>query len=109
MIYVTYKNDNMFGELRVNNVWSILKDNSEDVEGQYSNFMLEKAEKLNLVVNPHYLTAMNYEDNNTHLSKKEYDLKVKEWSKIRRMWNIDKFIADKLNGYKEEFREIIRL
>lgn len=105
MIYITYRNSNFDNSSTVNNVWSVKCDN---VEEKYIEFMHEKAKEINVVINPHWLNIMNWQDHNSHLSIGEYGNKEKQWNKIKRQWNIDKFIADILKGHKEYYRNIIR-
>ena len=51
---------------------------------------------------------MNWQDHNNHLSIGEYGNKEKQWNKIRRQWNIDKFISEILKGKKEHYRSVVR-
>ena len=69
---------------------------------------IEKAKEINVVINPHWLNIMNWQDHNNHLSIGEYGNKEKQWNKIKRQWNIDKFIADILKGHKEYYRNVVR-
>lgn len=103
IIYLTYRDDDFSG-LKMHNVWSV---NCSNVVEQYINFMHEKASELNIIINPHWCNIMNYEDHNSHLSIDEYESKVKQWRKIKRQWNIDKFISEILKGTKEQFTSII--
>lgn len=105
MIYITYRNSNFSETPQVNNVWSVKCDN---VEEKYIEFMHEKAKEINVIINPHWLNIMNWQDHNKHLSIGEYGNKEKQWNKIKRQWNIDKFISEILKGYKEHYRNVIR-
>ena len=105
MIYITYRNSNFDNSLSVNNVWSVKQDN---VEEKYIEFMHEKAKEINVVINSHWLNIMNWKDHNNHLSIVEYRNKEKQWNKIRRQWNIDKFISEILKGKKEHYRSVVR-
>ena len=105
MIYITYRNTNFDNTLSVNNVWSV---NCNNVEERYIEFMHEKAKEINIVINPHWLNLMNWQDHNNHLSIGEYGNKEKQWNKIRRQWNIDKFISEILHGRKQNFNELHR-
>jgi hypothetical protein len=49
---------------------------------------------------------MNWKDHNNHLSIEEYMEKEQQWAKIRRQWNVDKFISEVLRGWKERFRNL---
>lgn len=89
--------------MQVKNVWNV---NSENVLESYLKFMQEKAKELNIVINPSWLNVMNYKDHNTHLSFLEYTKKEKKWCKIKRMWNVDKYIHEVLKGYKEKYKTI---
>lgn len=50
---------------------------------------------------------MNLQDHNNHLSIGEYGNKVKQWGKILRQWNIDKFISEVLNGTKKKYYSVV--
>ena len=103
MIYVTYRNSYLGGRKVVNNIWDV---DCEDVEQRYIEFMREKAHEVNIVINPHWLNIMNRKDHNNHLSIEEYREKEQQWAKIRRQWNVDKFISEVLRGWKERFRNL---
>jgi len=105
MIYITYRNSNFDETSQVNNVWSVKCDN---VEEKYIEFMHEKAKEINVIINPHWLNIMNWQDYNNHLSIGEYGNKEQQWSKIKRQWNIDKFISEILKGYKEYYINVVR-
>lgn len=104
MIYITHEKtfDNA---TVVKNVWCVKYDN---VEERYIDFMHEKAKEINVLINPHWLNIMNWQDHNNHLSIGEYGNKVKQWNKIKRQWNIDKFISEILKGKKENYRSVVR-
>lgn len=101
MIYVRTKYDWMCEDTNIIGVYQV---GCNDVYEKYKSFMLDKASELNLKINPHYLNVMDYENNNTHLARSEYDYKFKQWQKILRMWNIDKYICDVLKGVKVEYK-----
>lgn len=103
MKYITYKNSKFDNTLTVNNVWDV---NCENLEEQYIEFMQKKAKELNVVIHPHWLNILNHTNHNNHLSIVEYSNKEKQWYKIKRQWNIDKFISEILQGYKENYRSI---
>ena len=105
MIYITYINSNFGDGLSVNNIWEI---DCINVEERYIDFMHEKAKEINVFINPHRLNIMNWQDHNNHLSIGEYGNKEKQWNKIKRQWNIDKFISEILKGTKRNYRNIIR-
>ena len=100
MIYVTYQNSYFDRRKVVKNIWNV---DYEDVEQRYIEFMKEKAHEINIVINPHWLNIMNWKDHNNHLSIEEYRKKEQQWAKIRRQWNVDKFISEVLRGWKERF------
>lgn len=100
MIYIRTKYDQLCEDTSIIGVYQVYSDN---VEKEYLKFMLQKANELNLVVNTRWLMVMNYELHNSHLTKTEYNRKSKEWVKIRRQWNIAKFICECLNGYKLDY------
>lgn len=105
MIYITYRKSIVNDGLMVNNVWSV---DSSTAQEDYILFMQEKAKELNIVINPHWLNIMNWQDHNNHLSIGEYGNKEKQWNKIKRQWNIDKFISEVLKGKKERYIDVIR-
>jgi len=105
MIYITYKSSNLDNTLIINNVWRV---NSINVEEKYIEFMHEKAKEINVVINPYWLNIMNWQDQNNHLSIGEYGNKEKQWGKIKRQWNIDKFISEILKGTKVLYRSLVR-
>ena len=103
MIYVTYQNSYFDRRKVVKNIWNV---DYEDAEQRYIEFMKEKAHEINIVINPHWLNIMNWKDHNNHLSIEEYREKEQQWAKIRRQWNVDKFISEVLRGWKERFRNL---
>jgi hypothetical protein len=106
MIYITYRESKFStDQLLIKNVWQIKYDN---VEEKYIDFMLQKAKEINIIVNNNWLNIMDWENNNNHLSIEVYRNKVKQWRKIERQWNIDKFISEKLKGVKENYKEVVR-
>ena len=105
MIYITYRNSNFDNSLSVNNVWEV---NCNNVQEKYIEFMHEKAKEINVVINPHWPSIMNWQDHNNHLSIGEYGNKEKQWNKIKRQWNIDKFISEILKGRKQHYENIVR-
>lgn len=108
MLFITQRY-NTFSESREpHQIWEIrgFKD-KETVENLYKDWIQKKAEKLNIVINPHWLNIMNYVNHNYHLSEKEYKQKTKEWKKILRQSSIDKFIYEELKGTKRKFVELL--
>lgn len=105
MIYITYINSNFDNITFINNVWNV---SCQNVEEKYIEFMHEKAKEINVVINPHWLNSMNWQDHNNHLSIAEYVNKEKEWNKIKKQWNIDKFISEILKGTKEHYQSVVR-
>ena len=105
MIYVTYSNSDFNNELSISNIWNV---DCNNVEEKYIDFMHKKAKEINVVINPHWLNIMNWQDHNNHLSIGEYGNKVKQWNRLKRTWNIDKFIYEILKGNKENYRDIVR-
>lgn len=103
MIYITYKNSYFDNSRTVKNVWDVGCDNVEEL---YIEFMKKKAAELDIVINPRWLNIMNWQDHNRHLSIGEYRNKKKQWAKIMRQWNVDKFISEVLRGRKERFRNL---
>ena len=103
MIYVTYQNSYFDRRKVVKNIWNV---DYEDAEQRYIEFMKEKAHEINIVINPHWLNIMNWKDHNNHLSIDEYREKEQQWAKIRRQWNVDKFISEVLRGWKERFKNL---
>ena len=105
MIYITYRKSNFDNSSIINNVWEV---NCNNVQEKYIEFMHEKAKEINVVINPHWLNIMNRQDHNNHLSIGEYSNKEKQWNKIKRQWNIEKFISEILKGTKEHYRSVVR-
>lgn len=105
MIYISYRNSNFNNSLSINNVWEV---NCNNVQEKYIEFMHEKAKEINVVINPYWLNIMNWQDHNNHLSIGEYGNKEKQWNKIRRQWNVDRFIFEILKGKKLHYETIIR-
>lgn len=105
MIYITFVENEYSLDLSVNSVWEV-KEN--DVENKYNEFMQEKANNLNIAINPKWLNIMNYENHNNHLTLAGYENKKREWQEILNEWNIDKFIAEKLNGKRQEYKIIYK-
>ena len=103
MIYITYENSYFDNRRTVKNVWDVGCDNVGEL---YIEFMKKKAAELNIVINPHWLNIMNWQDHNKHLSIGEYRNKEQQWAKIRRQWNVDKFISEVLRGRKERFKNL---
>lgn len=101
MIYIKTHYDSLCEDTSVVGVYQV---GCKDVEEKYKSFMLEKAKDLNLVVNPHWLNAMDYTNNNPHLSKEEYEAKCKQWKKILRQWNVSKYICEVLKGVKLDYQ-----
>lgn len=105
MIYISYRNSNFDNSLTINNVWEV---NCNNVQEKYIAFMHEKAKEINVVINPYWLNIMNWQDHNNHLSIGEYGNKEKQWNKIKRQWNVDRFIFEILKGRKQYYETIIR-
>ena len=103
MIYVRTKYDWMCEDTYVVGVYQV---GCKDADEKYKAFMLQKASVLNLKINPHYLNAMDYENNNAHLTAQEYHSKSNQWEKTLRTWNIGKFICDELRGVKLDYKVI---
>lgn len=101
MIYIRTKYDSLCEDTHIVAVYSVI---CKDVSLEYKKFMIDKAQKINLNINPHWLNAMDYENNNTHLSIDDYNIKLKQWEKILRTWNIGKFICDILKGVKLNYK-----
>ena len=98
MIYITYKTSPFTGELTPNNVYNV---DCKDVKQKYIDFMHQKANEINIVINPHWLNIMAREGHHDNLTLNEYFFKKKQWRKIQKEWNIDNFICKKSNGKKE--------
>ena len=105
MIYISYRNSNFDNSLSINNVWEV---DCNNVQEKYIEFMHEKAKEINVVINPYWLNIMNWQDHNNHLSIGEYGNKEKQWNKIKRKWNVDRFIFEILKGRKRHYETIIR-
>lgn len=107
MIYITKTYENNYGEdyTFINNVWSI-DDKHVDPKQLYLNFMIEKSKEFDIVINPHWLNPMNYEDHNQHLTKTMYKKICKRWNSYLYKYGIDRYILEELNGTKLEFKEL---
>jgi hypothetical protein len=101
MIYIDTSYDSLCESTHIEAVYQV---DDKDVVNKYKTFMLEKAKDLNLVVNPHWLNEMDYHNNNTHLTKQEYNRKCKEWKKVLRLWSVGKYIIEILNGVKLDYK-----
>lgn len=99
MIYVTtsYSDD----WTHIENVWELDVDNVEEL---YKNFIKEKSIELDIIINEHWLNIMDYTLFHPHLTKTKYNNLSKKWKKFLRLWNKDKFISEKLNGVKLNFK-----
>lgn len=102
MLYVTYRRAGFSYSCVIKNIWKV---NINNVDEKYIQFMLEKAKEINVIINPHWLNIMNHKDHNSHLTEGEFKNKSQQWSKIRRQWNVDKFISEILKGIKEHYTE----
>ena len=100
MIYIRTHYDQLCETSSIVGVYQVPCKNAEE---QYKLFMIEKAKEINLEINPHWLNALDYTKFNSHLSKPEFNKKLKEWSKIRRKWNISKYICEILKGVKLDY------
>ena len=103
MIYITYRRSIFDNGSEINAVWDV---KYEDVPKLYIDFMQKKAEKKNIVINPHWLNIMNHKDHNSFLTETEYKDKSKEWKKELKQMNINKFISEILKGKKLKFENI---
>ena len=99
MIYVTTKYSEDYND--VVNIWDVNFDNVEEL---YKKFIMDKSIEMNIVINNHWLNIMYYEPFHPHLTKTEYNNLSKKWKKFLRLWDKDKFISEKLNGVKIEFK-----
>ena len=103
MIYIRTKYDELCEDTNVIAVYDV---GFNDAEDRYKKFMIEKSIEVGININPHWLNAMDYENNNYNMTKSEYESKEKQWNKILRTWNIGRFICDVLKGYKVTYRTI---
>ena len=101
MIYITqdFRDDYR----HISNVWNV---DCSDVEERYKKFMLDKADEIDLKVNPHWFDVLYHEMHNSHLTKTEYNRKSKQWKKFRKLWTKDKYIFEILKGEKLEYKDI---
>lgn len=108
MLFLTSRYNDCTESMCVHQIWEIkgFKD-KETVETLYKDWIQKKAEKLNIVINPHWLNIMNYVNHNYHLSEKEYKQKEKEWKKILRQSSIDRFIYEELKGVKKNYVKLL--
>ena len=103
MLYITYESSSFDEGRNIKNIWQ--SDDKELLE-KYKQFMLDSAKKQNIVINPHWLNGMNYEDHNTHLTREDYIHKLKIWNKYLRNWTFDTFISQICRGIKLEHVDI---
>jgi hypothetical protein len=87
----------------VNSVWVVNVDN---VEEQYKNFLLKKANEIGATVNPYWFDLLNREEFHSHLTPEEYENLKKDWEKVLKTWHIEKFIENILGGSRQKFKEI---
>lgn len=99
MIYIVKKYCEIAESYIIDRLWEV---NCNNVGEKYRNFMLDKAQELNISINPEYLNVVD----NSHLTLEEFAKKQKQWKKIRRQWNINKFIHEILNGTKVKYEEL---
>ncbi|WP_431471925.1 hypothetical protein I5168_12000 [Nonlabens sp. SCSIO 43208] len=105
MIYITYKSNSFDNGTYINNVW---ESQYQDLEQAYKTFLKREADKIGATINPHWGNLMNHKDHHKTLSDKEYKELDKKWRKFIRMWNFDKFIAEKGKGHKLKYTTIMR-
>ncbi len=97
MIYITHSD----GSIK-----NVIKSDYNDLKEQYSIFLSDKAEKLNIKINPHWFNIMNHEDHHNGLSKNEYKKLVIRWDKVLAKWSFDDFVLKKNKGKKIKFKAI---
>lgn len=103
MITITYQPSEVYEPSRINNIWKTEMDNPEEL---YKKHMIYYARNsLNLIINPHWLNAMDFKNNNSHLEEKEYKSSVKSYNKYKSIMTFDKYIKAVLCGEKLEFKE----
>ena len=100
MIYIRNHYDRLCEDSIIAGVYDVPCKNAEE---QYKLFMLEKAKEINLEINPHWLHELDYTLHNSHLSKSDYNKKVKKWHKIRRKWNMANYMCQILKGVKLDY------
>ncbi len=87
-------------ELTISNVFEHEK---EDLKEQYRNYMLDNAKEIGLIINPHWLNAMNFEDYHAHLASKEYSDLCKKWRKFSKKNTFGYFLEHIIKAEKKEF------
>lgn len=85
-------------------LWDIDHDNPLK---SYKKFMVDKAEKIGITVNPHWLNIMSHKTYHSHLSESEYLKLKKEWKKILKKYPLKRYIAEELKGKEVEYKKII--
>lgn len=103
MIYIRTKYDELCEDVNIVAVYDV---GFNDVEDRYKKFMIEKSIKVGININPHWLNAMDYTNNNFQMSISDCESKEKQWNKILRTWNIERFICDILKGCKLTYKVI---
>jgi len=69
----------------------------------YKEYVLKKANEMNIDINTHWLNIMEYSLNN-HLSKDEYNRISKEWSKLLDIYTLQYYIENILKCKRIEYK-----
>jgi len=103
MIYITYQNTMPYEPTFISNVWQI---DCDDAEERWKEFMLEKANSIGLIINPHHLNAMSYEKFHSEEPYSEYAKKYKWWNKRLKENTFENYLENVLGAKKVEYKEI---
>ena len=96
MIYIIETYDEIYFDSHISNVY----ETEIDIEKEYSNFLNNAAREFDITINPHHPTVMmNHINHHPHLTKKEYNKRLKKWNEFVKENNITKFIESlKIEG-----------
>jgi hypothetical protein len=89
----------------VKNVWETPEKNGEE---RYKKFLLNNSKVKNIEINPNWFNILDFKIHNSHLSGQEYKIKENEWRKFLKKWTFDKFIEERMDGKKLEFKNIYK-
>lgn len=81
----------------------------EDLKEQYRAELVGIAKADDLIVNPHHPTIPMNHNHNSHLTKEEYNKKIKHWDKFTYKFTFDFFIIKNKKKFKitiHQFTEI---
>ena len=102
MIYVIETYDEVYFDSHISNVY----ETEIDIEKEYSNLLNNAAREFDITINPHHPTVMmNHINHHPHLTKEEYNKRLKKWNKFVNENNIISFI-ESLKIEEKSFKRI---